>query len=300
MNLDHLRYFEAVARLQHYSRAAEQLHVTQPNLHYAITQLEQELGVPLFEKSGRRVRLTRYGTLFLESVTASLSSLDTGIRSLQELAQDGGLILVGSIAKLGSQLVPQLIHSYSSQHPEQHLQFQLRSESGFSSDLLQSVLDGNLDLAFTSRPGDPLLLETLAFERPPFVAVVPSDHPLSRLKRPVTLADLIPYPFVAFSARSGLRAAVDHLFFKADLSPHIAYETEEDLVIAGMVAEGFGISILPNDHLIGTMNLEVLPLDDPNAARTAYLSRKRAALHPEAADRFFQFCREALQAKPQI
>ena len=53
---------------------------------------------------------------------------------------------------------------------------------------------------------------------------------------------------------------------------HIAYETEEDLVIAGMVAEGFGISILPNDHLIGTMNLEVLPLDDPAAGKTANLN----------------------------
>ena len=53
---------------------------------------------------------------------------------------------------------------------------------------------------------------------------------------------------------------------------HIAYETEEDLVIAGMVAEGFGISILPNDHLIGTMNLEVLPLDDPAAGKTPSLN----------------------------
>ena len=68
MNLDHLRYFEAVARLEHYGRAAEYLHVSQPNLNYAINQLETELGVPLFEHCGRNVRLTRYGRLFLQSV----------------------------------------------------------------------------------------------------------------------------------------------------------------------------------------------------------------------------------------
>ena len=61
MNLDHLRYFEVLAQLEHYGKAAEKLHISQPNLTYAVSQIEQELGAPLFEKAGRSIRLTRYG-----------------------------------------------------------------------------------------------------------------------------------------------------------------------------------------------------------------------------------------------
>ena len=90
MNLDHLRYFKTIAECEHYGRAAEILHVSQPNLNYAVTQLESELGVPLFEKAGRNVRLTRYGRLFLQSVTESLQKLDESTRALQELGTGGG------------------------------------------------------------------------------------------------------------------------------------------------------------------------------------------------------------------
>lgn len=115
MNLDHLRYFAAIAQLQHYGKAAEQLHVSQPNLNYAVSQLETELGVPLFEKSGRNVRLTRYGKEFLPSVQRTLETLDAGTRSIRELGQNGGLVLLGSIRKLGTSLVPELMRDFRQQ-----------------------------------------------------------------------------------------------------------------------------------------------------------------------------------------
>ena len=112
MNLDHLRYFKTIAECEHYGRAAEILHVSQPNLNYAVTQLESELGVPLFEKAGRNVRLTRYGRLFLQSVTESLQKLNESTRALQELGTGGGLVLLGSIRKLAAQTVPELMHDF--------------------------------------------------------------------------------------------------------------------------------------------------------------------------------------------
>lgn len=194
MNLDHLRYFEAIARLQHYGKAAELLHVSQPNLNYAVSQLESELGVPLFEKSGRNVRLTRYGQLFLRSVQGTLETL---------------------------------------------------------------------------------------------------DHPLAG-RESLSLRDTLPYPQIGFAAHCGLRPAVDRLFAQIDARPAIAYETEEDAVIAGMVAAGFGIAVLPDDLLFPSLPLAVLTLTEPDPARTAYLNRKRGVQHPQAADRFFQFCKAAL------
>lgn len=149
MNLDHLRYFEVLAQLEHYGKAAEKLHISQPNLTYAVSQIEQELGAPLFEKAGRSIRLTRYGHEFLRVVKSSLDVLDSGTRAVREASQNGGLILLGSIRTLGTTLVPDLMRNFQAQ-TDFDVRFQLRSENGFSASLLKAVEEKRLD--FASRP----------------------------------------------------------------------------------------------------------------------------------------------------
>lgn len=112
MNLEHLRYFETIAKLEHYGKAASLLHVTQPNLSHAMAQLEDELGIKLFEKSGRNVRLTRYGAVFLEVVSGSLEQLDRTVRNLKEIQSGSGLIILGCTRDLGSSLVPVLMRDF--------------------------------------------------------------------------------------------------------------------------------------------------------------------------------------------
>lgn len=295
MNLDHLRYFEVLARLQHYGKAAAQLHVSQPSLNYAVSQMEQELGVPLFEKAGRSVRLTRYGRQFLQTVQSALDTLDAGVRSVQESGQGGGLVLLGSIRTLGTTLVPGLMRDFRAQQ-DAAAQFQLRSETGFSADLLKVVEDGRLDFAFTSHPGDPARFETIAFRRTPFVVITPQGHPLAAQSH-LSLRDTLPYPQVCFAPCSGLRKNVDALFCAINASPTIAMETEEDAMIAGLVAAGFGIAVLPDDPLFQSLPLAVLPLTEPDPTRTAYLSRRRSMPLPATAERFWQFCRQQLQGE---
>lgn len=298
MNLDHLRYFEAIARWEHYGRAAEALHVSQPNLTYAISQLERELGVPLFERNGRNVRLTRYGKSFLHAVTQSLQTLDGSVRALQELGEGGGLVLLGGIRKLASQTVPALMRQFLEQPGNENVRFELHTESGFSVDLLKAVEEEQLDMAFVSHPADPTVFECVAFQQSPFVLVTPKDHPLAQ-NGSVTLKETLSYPYVFFSKRGGLRRAIDELFSEIDAVPQIAYETEEDTVVAGMAAAGFGIAIVPDHPVLQSLNAAVLPITEPDASRTAYLCRKRLAVRPLAADRFFRFCIGALQALPQ-
>ena len=86
MNLPHLRYFVELAHTQHYTRAAERLCITQPSLSHAMAQLEMELGVPLFEKDGRNISLTRFGQQFLICAQQTLSTLDEGVEELQRVA----------------------------------------------------------------------------------------------------------------------------------------------------------------------------------------------------------------------
>ena len=136
MNLDHLRYFEVLAQLEHYGKAAEKLHISQPNLTYAVSQIEQELGAPLFEKAGRSIRLTRYGHEFLRVVKSSLDVLDSGTRAVREASQNGGLILLGSIRTLEQRLFD-LMRNFQAQ-ADFDVRFQLRSENGFSASLLKA------------------------------------------------------------------------------------------------------------------------------------------------------------------
>ena len=98
MNLNHLYYFRALAKEEHYTRTADMLSITQPSLSHAISCLESELGVKLFEKQGRNAKLTKYGALFLRYVEQSLDMLDEGKRVVTETSgTSGGFIDMGYI-----------------------------------------------------------------------------------------------------------------------------------------------------------------------------------------------------------
>ncbi len=296
MNLVHLRYFETVARLEHYGRAAEELHISQPALSYAIDHLETELGVPLFAREGRNVRLTRYGQHFLRAITGSLVQLDTGIRAMQEFGQNGGIVLVGGIRKLAARIIPGLMRAFLQETDADAVRFELHTDNIFSSALLENLEKGSIDIAFVNHPGDSRRFECIPFACAPFVLVVPLSHPLAA-KKAVPLQDCLSEDFVFFSSRASLRSAVDALFSQINALPRIAYETEEDDVIAGMVEAGFGIAILPDVPSLRSYQLGILTLTDVDCTRTAYLCRKRLPEYPAAADRFFHFCEGQLDGK---
>lgn len=92
MNLLHLRYFAELAQTLHYTRAAERLCIAQPSLSHAISQMEAELGVPLFEKVGKSIVLTHYGEQFLACAQQTLMTLDNGVDALQRVGRGEGLI----------------------------------------------------------------------------------------------------------------------------------------------------------------------------------------------------------------
>jgi len=88
LNLYHLRYFVTLAHLEHYTKASEKLAITQPTLSNAITMLENELGVKLFEKEGRNVVLTKYGKIFLDDVENVLNNLDLSVKNLKSIGSE--------------------------------------------------------------------------------------------------------------------------------------------------------------------------------------------------------------------
>lgn len=106
MNLYHLRYFITLAHLEHYTKAAEKLMITQPSLSSAISSLEKELGVSLFEKEGRNVVLTKCGKMFFAAVQESLEILDSNVATLKSISNGEGIIDLAFLRTLGSDFVP--------------------------------------------------------------------------------------------------------------------------------------------------------------------------------------------------
>ena len=123
MNLFYLRYFVTLAHIKHYTKAAEQLCISQPSLSHAIAQLEKELGIPLFEKNGRNTTLTRFGEEFLSCAEHTLSTLDEGITTLHKNARGEGLIRIGMLRPLGIEYIPRLAAGFLKANPGQDIQF---------------------------------------------------------------------------------------------------------------------------------------------------------------------------------
>src|ERR1700721_1537558 len=118
MELQQLKYFREVAEREHVTRASEKLFVSQSAVSRAITQLEKELGVPLFYRQGRAVVLSRYGSVFLEHAIRALNILESGKRLLcEQTGGESGTISLGFLHSLGVEMVPRLIKEYRRKNP---------------------------------------------------------------------------------------------------------------------------------------------------------------------------------------
>ncbi len=289
VNLDHLRYFVCLAQVQHYTRAAQQLCISQPSLSHAIHQLEAELGVPLFEKTGRNTTLTCFGEEFLRSTRQSLAALDEGVEALRRSARGEGLIRLGFLRVLGCDYIPRLAAEFLAAHPGENIRFTFHSDR--TQPLLDCLTEQRCDLIFCSKPAPELPFTAVPVFQQELVLIVPQNHPLAE-RSEVDLTEILPYPMVYFSRDSGLRRVVDGLFAAIGAAPHIACETEEDQVVAGLVAHGFGAAVLPDMDLLEKLDVVKLRLHSPDHRRDVFLVTDRGRFLSPAADRFRRFVLE--------
>lgn len=286
MNLDHLRYFVKLAEIRHYTRAAEQLCISQPSLSHAINQLETELGVPLFERSGRNTTLTRFGKEFLECAQRSLDTLDVGIGSLQRSARGEGVVRLGFLRTLGVDYIPGLTAHFLNADPDCGVQFSFHS--GLSGELIDGLLQRKFDLVFCSEPDPSLGLSAVPVTSQELVMIVPKNHPLAG-QESVDLADTLQYPAVFFAEGSGLRKVIDRMYDKVGGRPASVIETEEDEVIAGLVSAGFGVAVVPYMDMLQKLDISLLKISSPPYSRDFFMIQDDAVFLPPAAQRFRSF-----------
>ncbi len=296
MNLLHLRYFSELARRLHYSRTAEALCITQPTLSYAIRELEKELGVPLFERNGRNVRLTRYGQAFQEIVDRSLTGLDAGIAKLQQVRDGGGEIRLGFLRGLGVDLIPGLAEGFLREVPDSGIRFSFHS--GPADALLEGLRAGTYDLVFASRPtSDERFLCTPVWQQD-LVVIVPKGHPLAG-RGTVALRETLPYPQIVFAEGTGLRRVIRQMFREIGGQPVIAYEVQEDQVVAGLVAHGFGIAVVPAMEMLHRLDVEILTIAEPQKDWNFYLISNRQGYQPPAVFRFRRYVEQRTGEKEE-
>lgn len=286
MNLDHLRYFVKLSELRHYTRAAEQLCISQPSLSHAISQLESELGVPLFEKSGRNTVLTRYGEEFLECAQRSLGILDAGMESLQRSAKGEGVVRLGFLRTLGVDFIPKLTSDFIAADPNSGVEFSFHSD--LSPGLIDGLLQHKFDLVFCSEPEKSLGLTATPVTSQKLVMIVPNGHPLAD-RESIGLAETIGYPAVWFAKGSGLRKVVDGMYEQVGGKPISVVETEEDEVIAGLVAAGFGIAVVPDMDMLHKLDISVLEITSPPYHRDFFMAWDDSVFMSPAAQRFRSF-----------
>lgn len=275
LNLYHLRYFVTLAHLEHYTRAAEKLMITQPSLSHAISLLENELGISLFEKDGRNIVLTKYGKVFLNNVEKSLEILDSSVKTLKLIGSGEGKIQLAFLRTLGTDFVPDITRKFLETHSEKSIEFNFNTIAT-SVDIIQGLKERKYDIAFCSKIGKEQGIEFIPVANQELVLIVPTDHPLAD-KNSIDLIDTIPYPQIFFTSKSGLRPIVDDLFTQIGKEPKIVYEVEEDQVIAGLVAKNFGIAVCPNMPILNSMDLKVIKISSPNFERLFYLAMLKDA-----------------------
>jgi DNA-binding transcriptional LysR family regulator len=281
-----LEYFQTVARLEHMTRAAQLLSISQSALSRSISRLEEELGVPLFDRLGRSITLNRYGKLFLKRVQNMLKEYDEAKLELQNaLDIEAGEITVGFLHTLGSHLIPDLIGAFRAESPK--IRFQLNQSN--TSSLVQQLIHGSIDLCLLSSPNDtniPLEWKELWSEE--LFVFVPAHHRLAD-RESIFLKEIADEPMISFKNGYGLRKIIDQFCMEAGFTPRIAFEGEEVPTVAGLVAAGLGVTLIPDVRGLNPHHLVKIRVNSPECRRIIGVAWIKERYLSPPATRFLQF-----------
>jgi DNA-binding transcriptional LysR family regulator len=285
MELTQLDYFLTVARLQHVTKASEALAITQPALSHSISKLEDELGVPLFERSGRNIIVSRYGKMFAESVKRALHELDKGKQALEEWSNpESGGVCIAYLNILGAELVPKLIRGFHQQYPK--IRFEL--VQGNHSFISNQMENGDCDLMISSIKLESDKYDWIPMKTVPLYVVVPTTHRFAQ-REEICLMELTGEPYVEVKHNCGLKATLDTCFNRIGITPTTAYEAEDLMTVAGFVAAGLGISMLPKTNGLMLEGLAWLPIKDEGSYCEVGLLQKRGHYLSPAVKRFSDY-----------
>jgi LysR family cyn operon transcriptional activator len=264
MELRHLRYFSTLAGSLNFTRAAERLHVTQSTLSHQIKQLEEELGVRLFERAAKRVALTESGEAFLHHATLALQEIDRGLGALRADPQEAaGELRIGSTPTFNVDFIPDCIASFQTRYAG----VRVVVEELAAHVIVERLQAGLLDLGIAYRPSEPGTLRFEPLYNEEMVLVVAPDHPLARRKR-VRMVELHRLPMVLLPASFATRQMLDECFRSCGAEPQVMAEINALAPIMGLVAKTGLAAIVAASAVLPHTGLCVVRLESPTPIRT--------------------------------
>ncbi|MFM0242661.1 LysR family transcriptional regulator [Paraburkholderia phytofirmans] len=280
VTLRQLRVFIEVARLQSFSRAGDEIGLTQSAVSRCVRELESEIGLKLIDRTTREVQLTDVGGNLVSSVSRLLTDLDDALREIREIGeQRRGRVVVAASPTVACRLMPRVVAACGQQFP--YIALGLRDD--VQSDVVRKVKSGEVDFGVIIGPfsADDLLSESLMTDS--FCVVSRDDHPLAAQER-VAWTDLDGQQLVMLDYASGSRPIIDAAMQEYGVSATVVQELGHSATVFGLVEAGVGVSVLPwlALPLPAGAALVALPLV-PRAERTVELVRRRdRSLSPAA------------------
>ena len=282
-----LKTFEAVARLLNYTRAAEELHLSQPAISMQIKQIEERAGIALFEQIGKKTFLTQAGENVQQLALAMLSQVKDCEDSLASLrgATWGHLEL--TVVSTAKYFAPQLLSAFSKPHAGVTIKLSVNNRE----QVLQQLLENRVDLAIMGRPPRGLDAIASAFAKHPHGIIAPPDHPMAK-KRRINLKLLGGENFIIRESGSGTRTSMERMFSDHHVKLVSRMELDSNETIKQAVMAGLGLSYL-SLHTVGLelaagklVRLDVI--GTPVVREWFVIQRKGKILSP-LAERFREF-----------
>lgn len=256
----HLNYFLAVAEDLHFRKAAEKLYISQPGLSRQIKQMEDDLGIKLFERHNRTVKLTIAGTYLKTEISQNLKSLDR-ILNHAKLLQEGkdGNLKFGYVGSAMQQVIPDLLLKFRKDHP--NVQFSLKEMDNHKQ--IEDLLSQSIDVGFVRLERVPKGLEIRPVLKETFCLVLPKNHPIdaSNFK---SISQFKDEAFILFDPKynASYYEKVMQIFDDSGYVPLVSHNTIHASSIYKLVENNFGISIVPKSLLSGyNMDIKFIELD---------------------------------------
>jgi DNA-binding transcriptional LysR family regulator len=297
VELRHLRYFVAVAEAENVLRAATQkLHVSQPAVSRQIRDLEDELGVELFKRTGKSVKLTDAGFLFLKEARGILERTDEATRNVRAFAQAGETELhVGYSPALRTQILSPALHAFQKAMPRVHVK--LHDWTGEK--IAAGLRDGRLQLALTVRPSKRGAFRGLHFEellREQVRLAVPPNHPFAQ-RRSVSLVDAAREPFVGLTREDfpDYDAYLSAVFAPIKSKPRVIEEHDSLISVISAIEAGTGVGLTVLGFSFGSQVKLVRLTPEPKPFSFGIAARK-GRLSP-ATETFWQCAKEVAASK---
>lgn len=285
MTLNQLYYFQVIAKYENYRKAAEELYISQPSLSRSIASLEEELGVMLFEKTGRGITLTKGGQVFWEYANRIIDDCEIVKNKMKELASDGGKIDIGYVFPLAGRYIPQNVRNFLNKEENKNVTFNFFQNH--TAAIAKKIKSGELDVGFGG------YMERDDFEFYPIlkdemVLITPREHELGE-KQGVSIQEVNHYPVIGYDRESWLGNYTKQLYERFGLEPNIVVECPDEHSIVALVSEGFGIALVPRIEEVDGRRVNIHKLDDIELVHQTFMFWMRERYQLPAVTRFIEY-----------